>query len=224
VKTSGTFNWSTWITSFKFPGCGTTTTPDFSISANPATLNIVQGASDTSTISTSMLGTSGTVALSASVTGPGSGVSASFNPASVTAGSGSIMTVTASGSAPAGQYTVTVTGTEGSVAHTTSVTVNVSTSGTATVPDAPILSAGPANGKGVQLSWNVPLDGGSPITGYVVYRSTSSRGETVLITLGTQTSYKDTATSRGTLYFYQVAATNAIGPGALSTETSATAK
>lgn len=79
-------------------------------------------------------------------------------------------------------------------------------SATATAPPAPIapsapqnLSASPANGRGVQLSWSVPAwNGGSAITGYRVYRATTSGSETLLTTLGVVTSYKDTSTARGT--------------------------
>ena len=35
MKTTGTFNWNTRIANFKFPGCGTTATPDFTIGASP---------------------------------------------------------------------------------------------------------------------------------------------------------------------------------------------
>ncbi|MBU6410814.1 MAG: DUF1349 domain-containing protein, partial [Verrucomicrobia bacterium] len=67
--------------------------PDFSLSASPGSLTIVQGANGTSTITVNPIGGySGTVSLSAS--GLPSGVTASFNPASTT--NSSTLTLTAS--------------------------------------------------------------------------------------------------------------------------------
>ena len=96
----------------------------------------------------------------------------------------------------------------------------------ATAPSAPQnLSARSATGKGVQLSWVVPAStGGSAITGYQVWRSTTSGGEALLTTLGVVTSYKDSATNRGTKYFYELKAVNAVGASGFSNEASATAK
>ena len=51
-------------------------------------------------------------------------------------------------------------------------------------PAAPALTARTASGKGIQLNWTVPDDGGSPITAYRIYRSTTSAGETLLTTAG----------------------------------------
>jgi subtilisin family serine protease len=95
---------------------------------------------------------------------------------------------------------------------------------TATVPGAPSLSAAPARGKGVQLTWSTPADGGSPITNYRVYRGTTSGGESQLTTLGTVNSYKDTSGTRGQTYYYKVSAVNTMGEGQLSNESPATAR
>src|SRR5664279_805419 len=40
LKTSGTWNWSTRIASFKFPNCGSS--PDFSLSASPTSQTVTQ--------------------------------------------------------------------------------------------------------------------------------------------------------------------------------------
>jgi hypothetical protein len=93
--------------------------------------------------------------------------------------------------------------------------------GAPTVPGAPTLSASAGNAV-VHLTWTVPSDGGSPITNYKVYRGTSSGGETLLTTLGSVTSYDDTAITNGTTYFYRVSAQNVVGEGAQSNEVSAT--
>ena len=75
----------------------------------------------------------------------------------------------------------------------------------------------------MNLSWSTPLsNGGSPLTGYNLYRSTSSGTETLLVNLGVVNSYSDTAVTNGTPYYYEVTATNAAGESLISTEASAT--
>lgn len=91
-----------------------------------------------------------------------------------------------------------------------------------TAPAAPALTAS-TGGSGIGLSWTVPNDGGSAITGYQVLRGTGSGAESLLTTLpATATTYTDAAVSGGTTYYYRVAAVNAIGVGDLSNEVSAT--
>lgn len=96
----------------------------------------------------------------------------------------------------------------------------------AAVPTAPqSLTAKPANGKGISLSWQAPASSGSsPITGYRVYRSTSTNTETFLVAVGNVKTYKDTSTKRGVTYYYKVAAVNAAGESPLSSEAGATAR
>jgi len=82
-----------------------------------------------------------------------------------------------------------------------------------TAPGAPTLGASATTGR-VSLSWNVPSNGGSPITGFAIYKGTTSGGEaaTPVVTVSaTTTSYNDTAVTNGTRYYYQVAAINAVG-------------
>ena len=87
----------------------------------------------------------------------------------------------------------------------------------ASPPGAPTgLTATPGNAK-VDLAWTAPAsDGGSPITGYRIYRGTTSGAESLVATLGVVTTYTDTGRTNGTTYFYQVAAVNAAGEGARS--------
>ncbi len=108
--------------------------PDFSLSANPSSVSVAQGASGTSTmVVTALNGFTGTVSYKAS--GMPSGVTASF--------SGNTLTLTASSTATAGGATpVTITGTSGTLSHTT--TVNVTVTGTTTAPDFS-LSASPSS-------------------------------------------------------------------------------
>lgn len=77
----------------------------------------------------------------------------------------------------------------------------------------------------ISLSWTAPSsNGGSAITNYKIYRSTSSGSETLLATAGNATSYNDTAASSGTTYFYKVTAVNSGGESAQSNEANATLK
>jgi uncharacterized membrane protein len=106
-------------------------TPDFTVSASPASLAVTQGASGSSTISTTVSGGfNSAVALSAS--GLPSGVTASFNPTSIAApGSGSsTLTFTASSTATTGTSTVTITATGGGVTHTTTVSLTINAAAT----------------------------------------------------------------------------------------------
>lgn len=107
-----------------------TATPDFSISASPATLSITQAGSGSSTLSTTLSGGfNSAIALSAS--GLPAGVTASFSPASIVApGSGSsTLTLSASSTAATGTANVTVSATGGGVTHTTTISLTVSAAG-----------------------------------------------------------------------------------------------
>jgi hypothetical protein len=130
MKTTGSFNWNTRIANFKFPGCGTTGTPDFTIGASPSSVTINQGSNGTSTITiTSLNGFNSATTLSAS--GLPSGVTAAFSTNPVTPpanGSATLtLTLTASATATTGAATVTITGTSGSTTHTTTINLTVNT-------------------------------------------------------------------------------------------------
>jgi VCBS repeat-containing protein len=97
-------------------------TPNYTLSASPGSLSIVQGASGTSTVTiTPQNGFGGSVSLSAS--GLPSGVTASFSPNPATATS--TLTLAASGTATTGTVTVTITGTSGSLTNTTTIALTV---------------------------------------------------------------------------------------------------
>ena len=87
----------------------------------------------------------------------------------------------------------------------------------ATTPAAPQLSATPGNGS-VLLSWTSPDNGGSAITGYRLYRGTTSGGETLLASPGNVSTYTDASVQNGATYYYKVSAVNGVGEGALSAE------
>jgi fibronectin type 3 domain-containing protein len=75
----------------------------------------------------------------------------------------------------------------------------------------------------VLVTWAAPsYDGDSPITGYNVYRGTSSDTLSLLISLGTMLEYNDTSVENGITYYYQVTAINAIGEGPISVTVNAT--
>ncbi len=92
----------------------------------------------------------------------------------------------------------------------------------ATAPEAPVLSA-TAGTALVSLSWTVPADGGSPITGYNVYRGSAALTESLLASGLTGTTYDDATAVTGSTYFYVVTAVNAVGESVWSNEVSATA-
>jgi hypothetical protein len=109
--------------------------PNFSLSASPSNLNVVQGNSVVSTLTVGpQSGFSGSVSLAAS--GLPSGVTASFSPASATGTS--TLTLVAGTSVTAGTATVTVTGTSGGLTHTAAISLVI------TVPNFS-LSASPGS-------------------------------------------------------------------------------
>ena len=112
-------------------------TPNFTLSASPASLTINQGASGTSAIAIARSGGfTGAVTLAAS--GLPAGVTAAFGPVSAT---GSTLTLTASASATTGPATVTVTGTGGGLTRTTTIALTVNTPATPNF----VLSASPGS-------------------------------------------------------------------------------
>jgi len=131
MKTTGSFNWNTRIASFKFPGCGGTATPDFTIGASPSSLTVTQGGNGSSTITIASLnGFNSATTLSA--TGLPSGVTAAFSTNPVTppanGSATSTLTLTAAAGATTGNATVTVTGTSGALTHSTTIALTVNSS------------------------------------------------------------------------------------------------
>jgi fibronectin type 3 domain-containing protein len=94
-----------------------------------------------------------------------------------------------------------------------------------TPPSAPQkLSSSPGNRR-VTLEWDAPGDdGGTPVTGYKIYRGTTSRGEkTLLTTVGNVLTYTDKNVTNNQTYYYDVSAVNSVGEGIRkSNEVSAT--
>src|SRR5207245_98644 len=116
---------------------------DFSMSASPSSVSVVQGQSGTSTISTTVTsGNAQTVTLSAG--GLPAGATASFNPSAVTAGGSSTLTVTTATSTPGGIYTATPTRPASALRSPTAAAI------TPAVPDDFSISASPSSVSAVQ--------------------------------------------------------------------------
>ncbi len=101
--------------------------PDFTIAVSPANPSMAQGGTATATVSTTAVGTVGTIFLSTYPTPPG--LTASLSPSSVTAGGVATLTISVSYGAAPGDYSVVVVGTEGSITHMATVLVSVTLKG-----------------------------------------------------------------------------------------------
>src|SRR5208337_406032 len=101
-------------------------TPNFTLSALPASLSVAQGNQGTSSITTTISGGFNS-AISLSASGMPSGTTVSFNPNPIPApgGGNSTMTITVGSSTPTGTYPITVTGNGGGIQQTTTVTLTV---------------------------------------------------------------------------------------------------
>lgn len=105
--------------------------PDFTISANPTSLNIRLGSSNTTIITiNSINGFSGTITLSATISpqtkqSPSLTLSSSTVAVSPGAPATILLTVTTKGGTQTGNYTVTVSANSGSLSHTLTVPVSV---------------------------------------------------------------------------------------------------
>src|SRR5208337_1925549 len=104
--------------------------PNFTLSASPASLSIQQGNQGTSTITTAISGGFNS-AITLSASGMPSGTTVSFNPNPIPApGSGnSTMTIKVGSSTPVGTYPITVTGKGGGIKQSTTVTLTVTAQG-----------------------------------------------------------------------------------------------
>jgi hypothetical protein len=77
-------------------------------------------------------------------------------------------------------------------------------------------------GNAVKLAWNEADRGNLPISGYDIYRGTSSGSETFLVSVGNVFTYKDTsATDPTKTYYYQAVAKNSAGSSPRRNEISA---
>jgi kumamolisin len=105
---------------------GSSPTPNFSISASPSSVSVVQGSNGSSTITIAVSGGfDAAIALTAS--GQPTGVTVTFNPTSIAApGSGSsAMSMAVASTTATGTYTITVAGTGGGITQKTTVALTV---------------------------------------------------------------------------------------------------
>ena len=106
----------------------------------------------------------------------------------------------------------------------------LSTTASATTPVVPPaaptnLTATPASDTQIDLSWQPPTNtGGAEITGYKIQFSSpdASNFRDLRTTSGSTTTYQHTGLTRGTTYYYQVAAINRVDQGAYSSSVSTT--
>ncbi|NYT12787.1 MAG: hypothetical protein GKC03_09635, partial [Methanomassiliicoccales archaeon] len=92
-----------------------------------------------------------------------------------------------------------------------------------TTPSRPLSPQAQAGDSYVLVTWMVPSDdGGSSISGYNIYRGTSSTSLQLLADLGIVQEYNDTSVTNGVTYYYEVAAVNDLGEGQLSDMVNAT--
>jgi hypothetical protein len=194
---------------------GSTTTQNFSLVANPTT----------GTLSGTVTSASGGAAVSGATVQITGGATAQTNASGAYAFS----------NLAAGTYSLTVSKTGFTNGTASGVVViggqtttrNFSLTAVAgSVPGKPSLTVtkAPVGQKGVRLSWTAPAANGSTITGYRIYRSTSTGTETFLTTTS-GTSYSDTSgLTAGSQYFYKVSAVNGVGEGPLSNQDSARAR
>ena len=89
-------------------------------------------------------------------------------------------------------------------------------------PDAPTTVTAVAGDGRATVSWQAPVvDGGSPITGYVVTPSVGGVTQTARTFTSTAGSQLITGLANGTAYTFTVAAVNAVGTGAASAPSAA---
>jgi fibronectin type 3 domain-containing protein len=92
-----------------------------------------------------------------------------------------------------------------------------------TPPDTPNSLHASIGDQQVFLTWSDPIyNGGSPITGYIIYQGTTSGTLPEYRTIGNFISFNDINVTNGQIYYYQVAAVNALGPGPRTPEINAT--
>jgi hypothetical protein len=73
------------------------------------------------------------------------------------------------------------------------------------------LSAAALGQSGISLSWSAASDNESGISGYEIYRGTSSNPTVLLATAGNVTSYEDNSCDESTAYYYRIKAVNGAG-------------
>jgi len=109
-------NWNTVIS--QVGSFSTSTTFDYSVSLNPSSGSVVQGAGTTSTVTVGLVsGTTQSVALSTSISPPATGLTATVNPTSGNPTYTSTLTISTTTGTAQGSYSITVTVASGALSH-----------------------------------------------------------------------------------------------------------
>src|SRR5215831_4622515 len=202
----------------------TSSTPDFMISATPASQSVLAGNNTSYTVTIgAQNGFTGAVTLTA--TGLPSGASASFTPASISGAGSATVNIATTVSAATGTFTLTIAGTSGGLSHSVNTTLVVNPINPSPPQPPSNLTATAASSSSIHLTWTA-----SPTSGvsYNVFRSTTSGftpSSTTQIASGVAgTSFTDTGLACATAYFYLAEAVNAGGASKPSNQASATAQ
>ncbi len=130
------------------------------------------------------------------------------------------------GLVPSTSYTYRVSAINSVGTSSPSNTASATTLVVITAPQPPTeLVATATSSSRIDLSWTTPVsDGGSPITGYRIERSTNGGVFSILVanTASTTTAYSNTGLTPNTTYAYRVYAINSIGTSSSSNIASAT--
>jgi kumamolisin len=126
---------------------GTSTSPNFTVSASPISVSVAQGSNGTSTITTTVSG-GFNAAIDLSASGQPTGVTVSFNPTFVPGSGTSTMTMAVASTTSTGTHTITITGTGGGTTHTATVSLTVTPVGAFTITALPNSFTVPQGAKG----------------------------------------------------------------------------
>ncbi|MBO0857162.1 MAG: glycoside hydrolase family 9 protein [Chloracidobacterium sp.] len=184
--------------------------PDFTLSANPSSLMIKQGASAASAITIARSGGfTGDVALTAS--GLPGGVIASFSPASVT-GNSSVFSLAASSAAATGPATVTITGVGGGLTRTATFSLSVTGDGGG-VTISPVVNVSGLwfNEEALTITNTVEITALSVTI--VIQRTTGVSFNGQYNTLGSSILQSNSSVATAITYQYTLAPGQALGPG-----------
>jgi len=222
--TSGTFTYtaaSSGAKTISITNNGSLTNPGtitYAASATSATALSASGpSSGASGVASSTITVTANGALGSSVTvTPSSTVAGTFSPTSATLANGGSVSFTFTPSAT-GSATLTF-----AASGLTSATLVYTVSAASTAPaQVTGLTLGTPTSSTQPLTWTAPSNGGSAITDYLVQYSTDNTNWTTFAD-GTSTTASATVTglTASTLYYYRVAAVNAVGTGSYSTSVS----
>ncbi|MBZ5582659.1 MAG: S53 family serine peptidase [Acidobacteriia bacterium] len=123
------------------------TSPDFTITASPASVSVAQGSNGASTITTTVSGGFNS-SIAFSTAGQPTGVTVTFSPASISGAGDSTMTMAVAPTTPTRTHTITITGTGGGTTHTATVSLTVTPVGAFTITASPNSFSVPQGAKG----------------------------------------------------------------------------